>query len=42
MWSLIDLYAVGFIGLLVDSAVPQVEDPYFHYAHLLHKFDQLV
>ena len=30
------------LGLLVDSAIPQVEDPYFHYAHLLHKFDQLM
>ena len=30
------------LGYLVDFAVLQVEDPYFHYAKLLHKFDQLV
>ena len=33
MWSLIDLYAVGFIGAVTDFVVPQVEDPFSHCAH---------
>ena len=33
MWSLIDLYAVGFTGAPSDFVVLQVGDPFAHCAH---------